>query len=96
MLAPAWPVAPRVATCGRSDRCRRPRCRRIIHFGDGAQQLAAIAKDDTKIFQILIGQVAKDREIDAVLGKALGVLGHAEFFQPVRDLLHRTAPTRAF
>ena len=39
-------------------------------------------------FQVLIGQVGKDREINAVLGKALRVLGHAELFEPVRNLLH--------
>lgn len=41
-----------------------------------------------KFFQILIRQVAKDREIDIVVSKALRVLGHAEFFQPVSNLLH--------
>jgi hypothetical protein len=30
----------------------------------------------------------QDRDIDVVLDKALGVLGHAEFFEPVRNLLH--------
>jgi hypothetical protein len=37
----------------------------------------------------LIGQVTQDREIDVVLGKALRVLGQAELFEPLRDLLHR-------
>ena len=48
---------------------------------------------DTKLFEVLIGQIAKDGGIDVVLGKALRVLGHAEFFEPVRNLLHRRAPT---
>jgi hypothetical protein len=30
----------------------------------------------------------KDRYIDLVLSKTLGVLGHAELFEPVRNLLH--------
>ena len=30
-----------------------------------------------------------DGNIDPVLNKALGVLGHAEFFEPVSNLLHR-------
>ena len=38
---------------------------------------------------MLISQFGKDREINAVLGKTLRVLGHAEFFQPVGNLLHR-------
>jgi hypothetical protein len=58
-------------------------------FADGAQHLAAIAKDDTEIFQVLICQVAEDGEINAVLGEALGVLGHAKVFEPVRNVLHR-------
>jgi hypothetical protein len=28
-------------------------------------------------------------DIDSVLGEALGVLGHAELFEPISDLLHR-------
>ena len=49
---------------------------------------------DAELFEVLIGQIAKDRDIDVVLGKALRVLGHAELFEPVRDLLHRAKPTR--
>ena len=37
---------------------------------------------------MLIGQVGKNREINAVFSKTLGVLGHAEFFEPVGNLLH--------
>ena len=37
---------------------------------------------------MLIGQVGQNRGIDVVLGKALRVLGHAELFEPVRNLLH--------
>jgi hypothetical protein len=29
------------------------------------------------------------RDIDPILGKTLGVLGHAELFEPVSNLLHR-------
>jgi hypothetical protein len=53
------------------------------------QHLSSITEDDTEVFQVLISQVAKDREINAVFGEPLGVLGHAEFFEPVRNLLHR-------
>jgi len=49
----------------------------------------------TDLFEVLIGQVTQDREIDIVLGKALGVLGQAESFQPLRDLLHHD-PSRGF
>ena len=50
-------------------------------------------KRDTKLFEVLIGQIAKDRGVDIVLGKALRVLGHAERFEPVRNLLHRGPST---
>src|SRR5215472_4471959 len=32
--------------------------------------------------------MAKDGKIDIVIGKGLGILRHAELFEPVRDLLH--------
>jgi len=57
--------------------------------GNRAQHFATITEDDAKLFQVLIGQVAKDREINPVFSKTLGVFGHAEFFEPVRNLLHR-------
>src|SRR4029077_4378918 len=53
---------------------------------------SAIARNiferDTKLFKVLIGQVAKDGGVDVALDKALRVLGHAELFEPVRNLLH--------
>jgi hypothetical protein len=50
-------------------------------------------KRDAKLFEILIGQIAKDGGVDIVLGKALRVLGHAELLKPVRNLLHRGPST---
>jgi hypothetical protein len=38
---------------------------------------------------VSLGQVGENGNIDSVLNKAVGVLGHAELFEPVRDLLHR-------
>ena len=46
-----------------------------VHF-------ATITKNNAEIFEILIGQVRKDGEIDPVLGEALRVFGHAETFEP--------------
>ena len=48
-------------------------------------------EQDADVFEILIGQMAQRRDIDPILRKALRVLGHAERFEPVRDLLHRSA-----
>ena len=44
-----------------------------------------------EVFEVLIGQMAERRDTNAVLSKALRVLGHAELFEPVRNLLHRRA-----
>src|ERR1700739_209265 len=41
---------------------------------------------------MLIGEFRKDREINAVFGKTLSVLGHAELFEPVSNLLHWRLP----
>jgi hypothetical protein len=37
-----------------------------------------MSKRDTKLFKVLIGQIAEDGGVDVILGKALHVLGHAE------------------
>jgi hypothetical protein len=61
-----------------------------FEIGDCTQQLSAIAeRRNTDLFEFLIGQITQDREINIVLGKAPGILGQAELFEPVRDLLHR-------
>ena len=77
----------------RRDRSpRRLRCNRV-QFADRAQQLLAIAEDDAEFLQVLIREVAKDREIDAVFGKTPGIFRHAELLEPRRNLLHY-APRR--
>jgi hypothetical protein len=53
-----------------------------------AQHFPAITEDNTQVLQVLISQVAEDREINAVFSKALRILGHAELFEPVGNLLH--------
>ena len=71
--------------------CRR----RAGKLADGREHLPAMPEQDADVLEVLIGQMAEYRDIDLVLGKALGVLGHAELFEPVRNLLHRGAsPTR--
>ena len=46
---------------------------------------AAIAEHDAKFLEVLVRQVSKDGEINAVLRKSVSVLGHAERGQPIRD-----------
>src|SRR6516164_1548215 len=56
---------------------------------DRREYLSPMPKGDADVFEILIGQIAKYRDINTVLGKGPRVLGHAEFFEPVSNLLHR-------
>jgi hypothetical protein len=46
---------------------------------------------DADVLKVLIGQVAERLGSNAVFGKTLDVLGHAEFFEPARNLLRRGA-----
>ena len=64
-------------------------CGRRAALGDRRQQaLAEAERGDAELLQIGIGQLDQHAEIDVVLGKALGVLGHPELFEPVLYLLH--------
>ena len=56
------------------------------------QNSSSIAENNTEVFRILIGQVAKHRQINAVFRKALHVLGHAEAVKPVRKSAASPAP----
>ena len=57
-------------------------------FGNRSQQFSPMPEQDADVLEILIGQMAEYRDIDSVLGKPLGILGHSEFLEPVRDLRH--------
>ena len=56
---------------------------------DGREHYPPMSEQNTCVFEVLIGQIAKRRNIYAIFGKTLRVLGHAEPFKPVRNLLHR-------
>jgi hypothetical protein len=58
------------------------------------QHLSSMPKQDPDVLEVLISQMGKSRDIDPVVGKALGVLGHAELIEPVRNLLHCGAPSQ--
>ena len=45
-------------------------------------------KQDADFLEVLIGQMGECRKANSVFDKALGILGQAELFEPVRDLLH--------
>ena len=61
---------------------------------DGREHYPPMPEQDANVLEVLIGQMAERCEIDAVFSKALRVLGHAELFEPVRNLLHCAAPLR--
>ena len=65
---------------------------RAGHLGDGSQHLSAVPEQNADVLQVLIGQMSEYREINSVLSKTLSVLGHAELFEPVCNLLHRRRP----
>jgi hypothetical protein len=56
---------------------------------DGREHFPPMPEQHADVLEILIGQIAQYRNIDPVFSKALGVLGQAKLFEPVRDLLHR-------
>ena len=53
------------------------------------QHFPPMPEKDADLLEVLISQIAKDRDINAIFGKALRVLGHAELFEPICNLLHR-------
>ena len=59
---------------GRWLGCRHRGLGRGIKRGDRTQDFATITKDNAQVFQVVIGQVRQDGEIDTVLGEALRVL----------------------
>ena len=62
---------------------------RACQLADGREHYPPMPKQDADIFEVVISQMRECRNTNPVLGKALGVLGHAELFQPVRYLLGR-------
>jgi hypothetical protein len=48
-----------------------------------------MSEQNAYVFEVLISQIAKRRNIYAIFGKSLRVLGHVELFKPIRNLLHR-------
>ena len=49
-------------------------------------------QQDADVLKVLIGQMWECRDINPVFGKTLAVLGHAELFEPVCNLLHGGPP----
>ena len=62
-------------------------CRRRA---DGRQYFSSMPEWDADVLEVLIGQIAEDRDIDHVLGKALSVLGQTDLFEPITNIQHRS------
>ena len=87
-LAPLCVVLPSSLGLRGRDGCRCGN-RGTAEIADRAQHFASIAEQDPQLLQILIGEIGKDAQVNAICDKSLDVLGHAEFFEPIRNLLHR-------
>ena len=72
-----------------TSRHERRECRRgHPELADRAQYFTAITEQDVQSFQVLTREIGNDAEINSIFDKTLRVLGHAELFEPVRNLLH--------
>jgi hypothetical protein len=49
-----------------------------LKFRDRAQNFTAMPQQDAKVFEVLLRQIADDREINGVLGEALRILFQAD------------------
>jgi hypothetical protein len=56
---------------------------------DRREHYAPMPEQHADVLKVLIGQMAKCCETNPVFSKTLRVLGHAELFEPVGNLLHR-------
>src|SRR5262249_53520138 len=59
---------------------------------DRTQHFQPVPERQLEVFKMLISQVGKNRQINSVFHKTVGVLGHAELCEPVRNLLHCEPP----
>jgi hypothetical protein len=58
------------------------------------QTLGLIAAAPSLLLQVLVCQVGENTEINTVLCETLCILGHAQLFEPVANLLHRVTCSR--
>ena len=73
------------------------RCRSgLIKLGSGTHDLAPMPKQDTEILKVLLGQIRDDREINAVVNKALAVLVKADRSEPFSNAGHGGPPLPLF
>jgi hypothetical protein len=59
-----------------------------LALGQARMRGAAVALSPEFGVPVGSGKMGKDRDVDSVLCKCAGVLGHAELIEPRRNLLH--------
>jgi hypothetical protein len=62
-------------------------------FADRAQHFQPVTERDPEVFKMLIGQVGKNRKINAIFGKRLCILGYTEFLEPISNRCIGGPPT---
>jgi hypothetical protein len=51
-----------------------------------------VPEQDADVLEVLIGQMGERRDFNPVFSKTPCILGHAEFFEPIGNLLHWRPP----
>src|SRR5262245_63752854 len=65
------------------------RCRSdAIKLCDRAQNFAAVPQQNPEVLEVLLRQIADDREVDGIVGEPLGVLSQADRCEPLGDAPH--------
>ena len=59
-----------------------------MQLTDRAQDLLAIAEDDSEFPEVLVVQISQNGDIDPIFEKPLGIGRHAQRLEPLFDLLH--------
>src|SRR5262249_15327757 len=65
-----------------------------IKLRDCAQNLAAMPQPNAQVLEVLLRQIANDREVNGV-SEALGVLSQADRCEPLGDVSHGTSQQRS-
>src|SRR5262249_20332442 len=85
-----------LVTRHRFGRCFN-RCRSDpIKLRDRAQNLATMPEQNAEVLEVLLRQIADDREVNGVVGEPLGVLTQADRFKPLGNAFHGIQTPRAF
>jgi len=51
-------------------------------------ELGTVAQRNPELLQFVVGEVRQDIEVDVILHEQPRVAGEAEFFEPLREVIH--------